>query len=65
MHSYPDVPERRKFFVRLITSIHAIIGGSIAVVLGGAVLSPLFGRRQDNWLTAANLALHVAEGRRT
>jgi Rieske Fe-S protein len=56
MHSDPDVPERRKLFVRLISGVHAIIGGTVAVVLGGAILSPLFGRRQENWLTAANLA---------
>jgi Rieske Fe-S protein len=56
MHSSADVPERRRFLVRLITSVHAIIGGTIAVVLGGAILSPLFGRRQENWLTAAHLA---------
>jgi Rieske Fe-S protein len=55
MHSSPDVPDRRKFFVRFINSIHAIIGGTVGVVIGGAILSPLFGSRQENWLTAANL----------
>jgi Rieske Fe-S protein len=56
MHSSPEVPERRTFFVRVINSIHAVIGGTVGVVLGGAILSPLFGSRQENWLTAANLA---------
>ena len=55
MHSSPEVPERRTFFVRVINSIHAVIGGTVGVVLGGAILSPLFGRRAENWLTAANL----------
>ncbi len=55
MHSFPEAPERRRFLVRIINGIHALIGGTVGVVLGGAVLSPLFGRRQENWLTAANL----------
>ena len=55
MHSSADVPERRTFFVRIINSIHAVIAGTIGVVLGGAVLSPLFGTREENWLKAANL----------
>lgn len=55
MDSSPDVPERRKFLVRIINSIHAVIGGTVGVILGGAILSPLFGSREENWLTAANL----------
>jgi Rieske Fe-S protein len=55
MHSSVPAPERRTFLVRIINGVHAIIGGSIAVILGGAILSPLFGRRDENWLTAANL----------
>ena len=56
MHSSPDTPERRKFFARIITTVQAAIGGTLGVVLGGAILSPMFGRRQENWLNAANLA---------
>jgi menaquinol-cytochrome c reductase iron-sulfur subunit len=56
MHASPEAPERRRFLSRVITSIHAIIGGTIGVIMGGAILSPVFGRRQENWLTAANLA---------
>ena len=59
MHESPESPEspaRRSFFVRVINSIHAAIGGTVGVVLGGAILSPLFGSRQESWLTAANLA---------
>jgi Rieske Fe-S protein len=55
MHSSPEVPERRRFLVRVINSIHAVIGGTVGLVLGGAILSPLFSRREENWLTAANL----------
>jgi Rieske Fe-S protein len=55
MHSSPEVPERRRFLVRVIHSIHAVIGGTVGLVLGGAILSPLFSRRQENWLTAAKL----------
>jgi menaquinol-cytochrome c reductase iron-sulfur subunit len=55
MLSSPDVPERRRFLARVITTIHAVIGGTVAVVLGGAILSPIFRTRRENWLTAANL----------
>jgi Rieske Fe-S protein len=55
MHSSSDSSDRRRFFARIITTIQAAIGGTLGVVLGGAVLSPMFGRRQENWLTAANL----------
>ena|SRR5688572_9586076 len=55
MHSVPEAPERRAFLVRVINSIHAVIGGTVGVILGGAILSPLFGSREENWLTAANL----------
>jgi Rieske Fe-S protein len=56
MHPLPDAPERRRFLARVITTIHTVIGGTIGVILGGAILSPIFGRRPANWLTAANLA---------
>jgi Rieske Fe-S protein len=55
MQSSPETPERRRFFSRIITSIHTAIGGTVGAVLGGAILSPMFGRRQENWLTAARL----------
>jgi len=56
MHPLPDAPERRRFLARVITTIHTVIGGTIGVILGGAILSPIFGKRPANWLTAANLA---------
>src|SRR5918993_5542678 len=55
MDSSPDSPARRSFLVRVINSIHAVIGGTVGIILGGAILSPLFGSREENWLTAANL----------
>lgn len=55
MHSSPDVPDRRRFFSRVINTIHGVIGGTIGVILGGAILSPIFARREESWLTAANL----------
>lgn len=57
MHSSssPEIPERRRFFARIINTIHAAIGGTLGVILGGAILSPLFGSRQENWLTAGTL----------
>ena len=64
MESSPDVPERRRFFARIINTIHVVIGGTLGVILGGAVLSPLFGSREENWLTAGNLA-DLPDGRPT
>jgi menaquinol-cytochrome c reductase iron-sulfur subunit len=55
MHSSGEGSDRRRFLARIITSIHALIGGTVGLVLGGATLSPLFDRRQENWLTAASL----------
>lgn len=55
MASSSDSNDRRTFLARVITTIHAAIGGTLGVVLGGAVLSPMFGRKQENWLTAARL----------
>jgi quinol---cytochrome c reductase iron-sulfur subunit, bacillus type len=51
----PDVSGRRSFLVRLIATVHAAIGGTLAFVLGGATLAPAFARRSDAWLRAASL----------
>ena len=56
MQSSPESPDRRRFFSRIINGIHVAIGGTLGVILGGAIFSPLFGRRQENWLTAGSLA---------
>lgn len=48
-------PDRRRFLSGIITAIQSIIGGTVGVVLGGAVLSPGLARRSESWLTAAPL----------
>jgi menaquinol-cytochrome c reductase iron-sulfur subunit len=55
MQSYGDHSGRRRFLGGVITAIQAAIGGVLGVVLGGAIISPGLGRRQENWLPAANL----------
>lgn len=46
---------RRRFLARIITSIHAAIAATLGVILGGTVLSPIFGRQEQNWLPAGTL----------
>jgi menaquinol-cytochrome c reductase iron-sulfur subunit len=55
MHSAPDHTGRRRFLARVITTIHTAIAASLGVVLGGTVLSPLFGKQEENWLPAGTL----------
>jgi Rieske Fe-S protein len=43
---------RRRFLSRAITAIQAVIGGALAVVLGGAAAAPAFRTRQVNWWPA-------------
>ena len=59
---HQDPAGRRRFLGRVIKSIHALITGAVGVVVGGSILSPVFGRRQENWLTAASLAEIPATG---
>ena len=54
IHAGP--PERRRFLAGVITTIHAVIGGTLAAVLGGSVLSPGFARRRQRWLPAGPVA---------
>ena len=56
MHSSSGDPGRRRFLARIITTIHAAIATSLGVVLGGTVLSPLFGKQEENWLPAGTLS---------
>jgi menaquinol-cytochrome c reductase iron-sulfur subunit len=46
---------RRRFLAAIVNSIHGIIGGTLGVVLGGAVLGPSFVRRRETWLNAGAL----------
>jgi menaquinol-cytochrome c reductase iron-sulfur subunit len=55
MHSSMDDTGRRRFLARVVTTIHAAIAGTLGVILGGAVSSPIFGRQQENWIPAASL----------
>lgn len=48
--------QRRTFVVRVIQSIHAVIGATLAFVVGGAVVAPSFTRRQSSWLPAADFS---------
>ena len=46
--------DRRGFLTRVIGSVQAAIGGTVAFMVGGAISAP-FHRRDDNWLAAATL----------
>lgn len=46
---------RRRFLARVITAVHAAIGGTLGVVVGGAVVSPAVAARQQSWLTAGSV----------
>lgn len=52
---------RRSFFVRLIQGTYALIGATLAFVVGGAVVAPSFGRRETMWLHAGD-AKSLEEG---
>ena len=47
---------RRRFFSRMIGAIQTFIGGSLGVVLGGAIVSPGLAGREENWLSAGALS---------
>lgn len=48
---------RRGFFVRAIQGVHAVMGATLAFVLGRAALAPAFEHRDTMWLHAGDLAL--------
>lgn len=53
----PSEPaSRRGFFVRVIQGTYALIGATLAFVVGGAVVAPSFGRRETLWLHAGDLS---------
>jgi succinate dehydrogenase / fumarate reductase iron-sulfur subunit len=47
---------RRTFLVRVIQSIHALMGATLAFVVGGAAMAPSFARRPSTWLPAADVS---------
>jgi quinol---cytochrome c reductase iron-sulfur subunit, bacillus type len=47
--------ERRRFLATAVNSIQALIGGTLAVLLGGVVVGPSFLRRRETWLKAGSL----------
>jgi Rieske Fe-S protein len=54
-HKLPPDSGRRRFLSRAVTAIQALIGGSLAFLLGGAAVAPAFGTRRTNWWPAASL----------
>ena len=56
-----DAAGRRGFLVRLIQGTYAMIGATLAFVVGGAVIAPSFGRREAMWLHAGD-AEDLTEG---
>jgi Rieske Fe-S protein len=50
-----EAPARRRFLGGLIAAVQALIGGTLGVVMGGAILSPSLARRESSWLRAARL----------
>jgi len=56
MRTSTDSTGRRRFLAGVITAIQAAIGGTLAVILGGSILSPSFARRRETWLKAGLLS---------
>jgi Rieske Fe-S protein len=54
-HNLQPDSGRRRFLSRAVTAIQALIGGSLAFLLGGAAMAPAFGTRRTNWWPAASL----------
>jgi len=52
---------RRGFLVRVIQTVHASIGATLAFVVGGAVVAPSFSRREKLWLPAGTMR-QLADG---
>lgn len=58
---HPHTLGRRRLFVRFIQSVHLTIGATLAFVLGRAVLSPAFAKRETLWLHAGEFTA-LADG---
>lgn len=50
-----DSSQRRRFLAAIVNTIQGAIGGTVAVLLGGAVIGPSFLRRRETWLKAGSL----------
>lgn len=50
-----EVPGRRRFLGGVVAAVQSIIGGTLGIVLGGAVVSPGLARREARWLPAGTL----------
>jgi succinate dehydrogenase / fumarate reductase iron-sulfur subunit len=50
-----DLAARRRFLGGIIAAVQTAIGGTLGVVMGGAVLSPSLARRESSWLQAGRL----------
>src|SRR4051812_48325356 len=46
---------RRTFLATIVNSIQGVIGGTLAVLLGRAVIGPSFLGRRETWLKAGSL----------
>ncbi|MGE0865701.1 MAG: ubiquinol-cytochrome c reductase iron-sulfur subunit [Vicinamibacterales bacterium] len=49
----PD--NRRGFLIRIIQTVHAGIGATLAFIVGGAIVAPSFSRREKLWLPAGSV----------
>jgi Rieske Fe-S protein len=52
-HTPPADSGRRRLLAGIITAIQGVIGATLAVVVGGAAVSPAFGTKRTNWWPAA------------
>ena len=55
METLTETDGRRRFLTRVIATVHAVIGGSLGIVVGGTVISPSLTRPQETWLPAGSL----------
>jgi Rieske Fe-S protein len=50
-----DHSNRRRFLAASVNTIQGLIGATLAVLFGGAVVGPSFLRRRETWLKAGSL----------
>src|SRR5919106_3470798 len=54
-HLPPPETGRRRFLAGMVAAIQGAIAATLAFLLGGAVVSPAFGKRRSTWWPAAPL----------